>query len=104
MLHIVIKSATAVFALALFVQPALADETVQLLCTFEHGKLEIAINYTRETANGSPAMISDKEIVWSPGGDINNLAIINRYTGVMQMSNQRKEYLGMCNKVVQQKK
>jgi hypothetical protein len=95
------KSAAAIFALLLFVQPALADETFQLLCAFEHGKLEITINYTRETANGTPAMISDKEIVWTPGGDRNKLAIINRYTGVMQMSNQQKDFIGMCNKVVQ---
>lgn len=98
------KSAVAIFALALSAQPALADETVQLLCGFEHGTLEITINYTRETANDSPAMISDKEIVWSPGADSNNLAIINRYTGVMQMSDQRKEFTGMCNKVVRQGK
>jgi hypothetical protein len=95
------KAAAAIFATVLFVQPALADETVQLLCAFEHGTLEITINYTRETANGSPAMISDKEIVWSPGADRNHLAIINRYTGVMQMSKQQKEFTGMCNKVVQ---
>jgi len=102
--RIAIKSAVASFALVLLTRPALADETVQLLCAFKHGALEITVNYTRETANGSPAMISDKEIVWSPGEDSNSLAIINRYTGVMQMSDQRKEFTGMCNKVVQQKK
>jgi hypothetical protein len=95
------KAAAAIFATVLFVQPALADETVQLLCTFEHGALDITINYTRETANDSPAMISDKEIVWSPAADSNSLAIINRYTGIMQMSTQRKEFTGMCNKIVQ---
>jgi hypothetical protein len=102
MLHIVMKPAIAILALVLSARPALADETVQLLCVFEYGTLEITINYTRETANGSPAMISDKEIVWSPATDSNSLAIINRYTGVMQMSNQQKEFTGMCNKLVRQ--
>lgn len=95
------KAAAAIFATVLFARPSLADETVQLLCVFEHGALEITINYTREMANDSPAMISDKEIVWSPGGDGTYLAIINRYTGIMQMSKQQKEFIGMCNKIVQ---
>ena len=93
---IVMKAAVIVFAIMLSVQDALADETVKLHCTFEHGTLEININYTRETANDSPAMITDKEVVWSPGTDKNNLAIINRYTGVMRMGNNNKEYAGMC--------
>jgi len=76
----------------------LADETVTLACAFKHGVLDININYTRETANGSPAMISDKEIVWSPGKDKDSLAIINRYTGVMTMGSNRKEFTGLCNK------
>jgi hypothetical protein len=86
------------FIAILFAQQALADDTVNLLCAFEHGTLEITINYTRETANDRPAMISDKEIVWSPDEDRNFFAIINRYTGVMQMSNRQKEFTGMCRK------
>jgi hypothetical protein len=74
------------------------DETATLLCSFRHGQLEIEINYTRETANGAPALISDQEIVWSPPEDKDSLAIINRYTGVMQISGKRKEYTGLCNK------
>jgi hypothetical protein len=78
--------------------PAAADETVTLLCTFEHGEILVEVNYTRETANGTTAMISDKEIIWSPPGDDKGLAVINRYTGVMQISKGRSEYLGMCNR------
>lgn len=77
---------------------ALADEIVTLLCTFRHGQLEIKINYTRETANGAAALISDKEIVWSPASDRNSLAIINRYTGQIQISGKRREFSGMCDK------
>ena len=54
--------------------PAAADETVTLLCTFEHGEILVDVNYTRETANGATAMISDKEIVWSPPGGNKGLA------------------------------
>ena len=92
------RTIVIVFAILLSVQPALAGEMVMLVCKFDHGTLEININYARETVNDSPAMISDKEIVWSPGKDKGNLAIINRYTGVMRMGNNRKEYTGMCNK------
>lgn len=92
------KTAVSAFIALLIAQPAVADNTVNLLCAFEHGTLEITVNYTRETANDSPAMISDKEIVWSPDEDKRFLAVINRYTGVMQMSNQQKEFTGMCRK------
>jgi len=88
----------AVLLLLLYAHCAPADETVNLLCKFKHGTLEINVNYTRETVNDSPAIISDKEIIWSPGKDRSNLAIINRYTGVMQMSNRKSEFTGMCSK------
>ena len=77
---------------------ALADETVKLVCTFQHGELLIDINYKKETANGTTAMITDKEIVWSPPGEADSLAVINRYTGVMQITKGRSEFLGMCNR------
>jgi len=97
-----ITQTTAIFlAIVLAVQPALADDQVMLVCRFEHGTLEIGINYSQETVNDSPAMISDKEIVWSPGENKDNLAIINRYTGVIRMGNNRKEYTGLCKKASQ---
>ena len=77
---------------------ALADETVKLVCTFQHGELLIDINYKKETANGTTAMITDKEIVWSPPDEADSLAVINRYTGVMQITKGRSEFLGMCNR------
>ena len=77
---------------------ALADETLTLLCTFRHGQIEVEVNYTRETANGAPALISDQEIVWSPKTDKGSFAIINRYSGVMQISGKRKEFTGVCDK------
>ena len=78
--------------------PAHADETATLLCNFEHGQLEFVINYTRGTANDATAIISDKEIIWSPGGNRGGMAIINRYTGIMQLSKGKKEFYGRCNK------
>jgi hypothetical protein len=92
------KSIPVLAAILCFANDALADETVTLLCAFRHGQIEVEVNYTRETANGAPALISDKEIVWGPETDKNSLAIINRYTGVMQISGNRKEFTGMCNK------
>lgn len=78
--------------------PARADETATLLCNFKHGQLEIVINYTKGTANGATAIISDKEIIWSPDGNRKGMAVINRYTGIMQLSKGRKEFFGSCNK------
>ena len=78
------------------------EETVKLLCSFEHGEIVVDVNYTRETANGATAMISDKEIVWTPQGGDKGLAVINRYTGVMQISKGRNEFLGMCNRVTEE--
>ena len=78
--------------------PARADETTTLLCNFKHGQLEIVINYTKGTANGATAIISDKEIIWSPEGNREGMAVINRYTGIMQLSKGSREFFGSCNK------
>ena len=88
---------TAITLLAAVTQPR-ADETVQLLCAFKHGQLEVSVNYTRETVNGTTAMITDKEIVWTPPGENQGLAVINRYSGIMEISQGRKAYTGMCNR------
>ncbi|MEN8106390.1 MAG: hypothetical protein ABFS22_00115 [Pseudomonadota bacterium] len=82
----------------LAVTSASADEIVRLICRFEHGEIEVSVNYSKETANGAVAMISDKEIIWTPKGGNKGLAVINRYTGVMQISKGRSEFIGMCNK------
>lgn len=79
-------------------QSARADETATLLCNFKHGQLEFVINYTKGTANGATAIISDKEIIWSPGGDRGGMAVINRYTGIIQLSRGNKDFYGNCNK------
>lgn len=95
-------TSSLVLALALLwacAAPASADETVRLVCSFEHGDIVVEVNYTRETANGTTAMISDSEIVWSPPGGDKGLAVINRYTGIMQISKGRSEFLGMCNRM-----
>ena len=94
-----IKSAVIAACLLAAGLPVSADETVKLICTFEHGEIMVDVNYTRETANGATAMISDKEIVWSPPGGNKGLAVINRYTGVIQISKGRSEFLGMCNRM-----
>lgn len=78
-------------------QPVRADDTATLLCNFKHGQLEFVINYTKGTANGETAIISDQEIVWSPAGN-KGMAVINRYTGVIQISKGRKSFYGSCNK------
>jgi N-dimethylarginine dimethylaminohydrolase len=79
-------------------QPVRADETATLVCNFKHGQIEIVINYTKGTANGATAIISDKEIIWTPKGSNKGMAVINRYTGIMQLSKGRKEFYGSCNK------
>ncbi len=87
-----------VYSILLAVSPsAHADDTATLVCNFKHGQLEFVINYTRSTANGATAIISDKEIIWSPAGE-KGMAIINRYTGIIQLNKGRKEYYGSCNK------
>ena len=78
--------------------PVRADETATLLCDFKHGQLEFVINYTKGTANGATAIISNKEILWSPGGNKGGMAVINRYTGIIQLSRGKKDFYGRCNK------
>ena len=96
-----LRSTTIVLAAGILLAvslPARADETATLLCNFKHGQLEIVINYTKGTANGATAIISDKEIIWAPDGNSKGMAVINRYTGIMQLSKGRKEFYGSCNK------
>ena len=83
-------------------QPAAADDIVRLRCNFPYGQIEISVNYTRGTVNDATAMIDDKEIVWTPQDNSSGLAVINRYSGIMQMSSGRKEYTGMCNRIAGQ--
>ncbi|MGD8311955.1 MAG: hypothetical protein PVJ66_05115 [Gammaproteobacteria bacterium] len=90
-------SLTALALLAAVTQPR-ADDKVDLVCTFQYGLLEVSVNYTRETVNGETAMITDKEIVWTPPGENQSMAIINRYSGIMEISQGRKAYTGMCNR------
>ena len=96
-----LRSTTIVLAARILLAvslPARADEIATLLCKFKHGQLEIIINYTKGTANGATAIISDKEIIWTPEGNKKGMAVINRYTGIMQLSKGRKEFYGSCNK------
>jgi len=86
-----------------FATPAGADEIKYLLCTFEYGQIKVDVNYTAGTVNGATAIINDKEIVWSPPGKDSGLAVIDRYSGKMQMSRGRLEYTGMCNQIVPKK-
>jgi hypothetical protein len=76
------------------------DEIKYLLCSFKHGQLKVEVNYTAETVNGITAIIDDKEIVWKPPGKKNGLAVINRYTGVMQMSLGGVQDTGMCTRLI----
>jgi heat shock protein HslJ len=79
---------------------AAGDDIKYLLCSFQHGQLKVEINYTAETVNGVTAIIDDKEIVWKPPGKQSGLAVINRYTGVMQMSLGGKQDTGMCTRMI----
>ena len=95
-----LRSTTIVLAAGILLAvslPAGADETTTLLCNFKHGQLEVVINYTKGTANGATAIIEDKEIIWTPGGN-SGMAVINRYTGTMQLSKGNKEFYGSCHK------
>ena len=97
-----IKPAIIATGLLITCLQAPADDSVKLLCAFEHGEIMVEVNYTRETANGATAMITDKEIVWSPPGDDSSLAVIIRYTGLMQITRGRSEFLGMCNRITEE--
>lgn len=88
-------AAMAIIAVA---APARADETAQLLCNFKYGQLVVSVNYTRETVNGATAMITDKEIIWTPSGKNQGLAIVNRYTGIIEISRGRKSSTGVCRR------
>ena len=81
---------------------AVADDTARLRCYFEYGQIEVNVNYTRGTINDTIAIIDDKEIVWTPPDDSGGLAVINRYSGVMQISKGNNEYTGMCKRIVEQ--
>ena len=87
--------ATALLAVA---SHPLADDTATLLCTFEHGQIEVSVNYTRQTVNGSTAMLSNKEIIWTPRDEKDGLAVIDRFTGLMRISKGSQEFIGMCNR------
>ena len=81
--------------------PAVAEDDIKyLLCSFRHGQLKVEVNYTSETVNGITAVIDDKEIVWKPPGKTSGLAVINRYTGVMQMSLGGVQDTGMCTRLI----
>lgn len=86
--------------LALLAAPLPADEIKYLLCTFRYGQIKVDVNYTAQTVNGVTAIIDDKEIVWTPPGENAGMAVINRYTGLMQISRGAQEYTGMCNQIV----
>jgi len=94
----------AFLLLAAIVPPLAADDDIKyLLCSFRQGQIKVDVNYTAETVNGVTAIIDDKEIVWKPPGKINALAVINRYTGVMQMSLGGQQDTGMCTRLVLKK-
>ena len=95
----------AVFLLLTGSAPSRAaeDDIKYLLCSFKQGQIKVDVNYTAETVNGVTAIIDDKEIVWKPPGKKNALAVINRYTGVMQMSIGRVQDTGMCTPLVKKK-
>ncbi len=76
----------------------LADDTATLLCTFEHGQIEVNVNYSQETVNGATAMLSNKEIIWTPKDGKDGLAVIDRFTGLMRISKGSQEFIGMCNR------
>jgi len=81
--------------------PVAAEEDIKyLLCSFRQGQLKVEVNYTTESVNGVTAMIDDKEIVWKPPGEKGGFAVINRYTGVMQMSIGGVQDTGMCTRLI----
>lgn len=94
------KERILAIVLLLTASSAEAGDIVRLLCAFQYGKIEVEVNYKNQTVNAAPALIDDKEIVWS-NKKTNSLAVINRYTGIMQMSQGRREYAGMCNKITE---
>ena len=91
----------ACLLLAIGAPPLAAEDDIKyLLCSFREGQLKVEVDYKAETVNGVTAMIDDKEIVWKPPGKTNGLAVINRYTGVMQMSLGGVQDTGMCTRLI----
>ena len=84
----------------LFAAPLAADEIKHLLCLFRYGQIQVEVNYSAQTVNGVTAIIDDKEIIWTPPGENKGMAVINRYTGLMQISRGAQEFTGMCNQIV----
>ena len=99
-IHIHTSIATILLLAASTPSQAAGDDIKYLLCTFQQGQIKVEVNYTTETVNGITAIIDDKEIVWKPPGKKNGLAVINRYTGVMQMSMGGKQDTGMCSRLI----
>lgn len=93
-----LRSAVMATVLLAVAPNSLADDTAILLCNFEHGQIEVAVNYTRQTVNDTTAMLSDKEIIWTPRDESNGLAVINRFTGLMRISRGQQEFIGMCKR------
>jgi hypothetical protein len=99
-IHIHTSIATILLLAASTPSQAAGDDIKYLLCTFQQGQIKVEVNYTTETVNGITAIIDDKEIVWKPPGKKNGLAVINRYTGVMQMSLGGVQDTGMCTRLI----
>jgi hypothetical protein len=102
-LHLLIPLAVLLLLTGGAPSRAAEDDIKYLLCSFKQGQIKVDVNYTAETVNGVTAIIDDKEIVWKPPGKKNALAVINRYTGVMQMSIGRVQDTGMCTPLVKKK-
>lgn len=98
--HLYTLVATILLLAASAASLAAEDDIKYLLCSFQQGQIKVEVNYTTETVNGVTAMIDDKEIVWKPPGKQSGLAVINRYTGVMQMSMGGKQDTGMCTRLI----
>jgi hypothetical protein len=96
----VLRNLSACFLMLAGSAPSQADDIKYLLCSFKYGQIKVDVNYTAQTVNGHTAMIDDKEITWSPPGENAGLAVINRYTGLMQMSRGNQQFTGMCNRLI----
>ena len=64
-------------------------ETVQLICSVaddagtNQRDISIALDINNKTANGWPASITDAEVQWRSGKDMQYSHILNRYTGAI---------------------
>lgn len=97
-MHIKTKPAAFIPVLLATCLTVNADETVDLVCKFQYGELQVHVNYTKGKVNGATAIVTDKEITWTPKGGSQGLAIINRYSGIMEISKGTKAYRGMCSR------